>query len=70
MNPSERELRRKILILEEDLRAWLPWHCYDEYCPHHMCTVRTSKVRYLDSRIRSLYIKWRLIREAKRLLRV
>ncbi len=66
MGPTERELRRKILILEEDITAWKHWHCYDNECYHHMCKVRSAKLHKLDYKVRCLYVKWRLVRECKR----
>ena len=66
MNQSERELRKKILILEEDLDAWKIWHCWNPYCKDHMCMVRSAKLHSLHYRLRCLYVKLKFVQDVKR----
>jgi hypothetical protein len=66
MNQSERELRKKILILEEDVDAWKAWHCWNIDCKDHMCMTRATKLHSLHYRLRCLYVKLQFIREIKR----
>lgn len=55
MEPLECELRREILILEEELDCWRPWHCHKWQCKHHMCQVRHRKMVSLDNKLYKLY---------------
>lgn len=66
MNSTERELRRRILILEETIKSWYPWHCHDYFCEHHTCRVRSQKLNDLRYSLRGNYIRWKIIREQKR----
>ena len=66
MDESERVIRRKILILEEDWDTWKPWHCYKTDCKHHMCRVRDKKMRYIDYALHRLYAQLSIVMYHKR----
>jgi hypothetical protein len=67
MEPLECELRREMLILEEQVQYWLPWHCYKWDCKHHMCKVRRKKLSTLDSKLYKVHQHLRLIESQKRM---
>lgn len=68
MEPLECELRTKILILEEELDCWRPWHCYKWNCSHHMCKVRHRKMVNIDNKLSSLYRDLHTIEGRKRMV--
>ena len=67
MNYLERDLIVNLVHAEEDLSAWYPWHCSNTVCDHHMCKVRSRKIRRLELVIRDLDIRLKIIKEYKRL---
>lgn len=62
----EQELRRLILIVEEDLQAWTNWHCKKEVCKHHMCKVRKQKLSELNYLHTELHLRWKMVRNGNR----
>lgn len=67
MEPLECELRRDILILDEQVQYWTPWHCNKWHCKHHMCQVRYKKLAELDSKLYRLQRKLDLLIGQKRM---
>ena len=66
MDLTERELLRKIIILEESIDHWTPWHCRNTACRHHMCKVRSNTLHKLKTDLRRLDIRLGLVRYQKR----
>jgi hypothetical protein len=68
MDITERELLKKVLILEEKIDAWYPWHCSNNRCKHHMCKVRTETLFKLENKLRVEEVNLDLLRYRKRTL--
>jgi hypothetical protein len=42
-------LKKSILINDEELLHWTPWHCHRFFCKNHMCKTRSKKITKLSS---------------------
>ena len=62
----ERELRRLMLIVEDDIESWHVWHCSSSACKHHTCKVRKEKLEHLKHLHRELYLRWKMVRSNNR----
>ena len=52
-------VRRKLLTLEEEYRAWDSWHCCRFGCKKHMCAKRGKTLDRLHSDIQNTYGTYR-----------
>jgi hypothetical protein len=66
MNETERKIRRELLLTEELIESWYPWHCHDWFCEHHMCRVRNQNLNKLRFNLMKLNVKWKVTKELKR----
>lgn len=66
MDQTEREVRRNILILEQEENKWKRWHCNNVACNDHVCQLRLNKLFELEYERRYLYTKLKFFRNNRK----
>lgn len=67
MERTELQLTQEILLVEEEINSWYPWHCNKHVCYDHACRVRLNKLYDLECKLHDLDVRRRVLRNQKRI---
>jgi hypothetical protein len=62
------EVRRKMLILQEQYETWRIWYCYDANCKKTTCDARNKKIKEITEDLNTIESRYTNMMVSKRYL--